>query len=177
MVLLEAMSRRCVPVCFDSYSALHDIVQDHSNGLIVPAFDLPAFIAAMSDMMSNHALRDQLAEQAAKSVEKFSEIKVVKQWTALFRSLSKNDNSFAKWPPDSPNRSMNLVVDGTVVSSHLVIGTGNAKVTSPTAGVISILASNSGAGGGTPTFVYDTSEPDVTTLGLSTGDVWINCDI
>lgn len=72
---------------------------------------------------------------------------------------------------------MNLVIDGTVVSSHLVKGTGNAKVTSPTAGVINILASSSGSGGGTPTVVYDTSEPNVTTLGLAPGDVWINCSI
>lgn len=39
MVLVEAMQYGCVPFAFDTFTALHDIIDDGVNGFIIPPFD------------------------------------------------------------------------------------------------------------------------------------------
>jgi glycosyltransferase involved in cell wall biosynthesis len=36
MVLVEAMQYGCVPFAFDTFTALHDIIDDGVNGIIIP---------------------------------------------------------------------------------------------------------------------------------------------
>ena len=88
MVLLEAAAFGCVPVAFDSFAAVRDIIDDGENGALVPAFDLDAYAETLARLMSDDALRERLAENALAQIpEKFSPEKIGAQWEALFRKL------------------------------------------------------------------------------------------
>ncbi len=71
---------------------------------------------------------------------------------------------------------LNLVVDGAVVSSRKITASGSAGVSCNASGDINIHATGSGGGGGNST-IYDDTEPDPVTAGMSIGDVWINQDL
>ena len=87
MVLGEAMAHGTVPVCFDSYSALRDIVTDGEDGVIVPAFDVVAYANALRRLMSDEKLLRGMSEKALVSVERFSANRVLPMWEALFREV------------------------------------------------------------------------------------------
>lgn len=87
MVLGEAMAHGTVPVCFDSYSALRDIVTDGEDGVIVPAFDVVAYANALRRLMSDEKLLRGMSEKALVSVERFSANRVLPMWEALFSEV------------------------------------------------------------------------------------------
>ena len=70
---------------------------------------------------------------------------------------------------------LNLVVDGTVVSSHKITGSGSTTVTGDANG--NLLIYSAGGGSGTGKTIYDDTEPNPVTESMSVGDVWMNFDI
>ena len=87
MVLPEAMSHGTVPVCFDSYSALRDIVSDGVDGRIVPPFDVSAFADALGGLMGDSVRRGRMAVRALASAARFSAERVLPLWENLFSEL------------------------------------------------------------------------------------------
>ena len=88
LVLVEAASFGCVPVAFESFAAVRDIISDGENGCLVPAFDLDAYAETLARLMSDDALRERLAKNALAQIpEKFSPEKIGAQWEALFAEL------------------------------------------------------------------------------------------
>ncbi len=84
MVLVEAAAFGCVPVAFDSFAAVHDIIDDGENGILVPAFDLDKYAETLAELMSDDALRERLALAARERVANFSADKIAARWEALF---------------------------------------------------------------------------------------------
>ncbi len=82
-VLVEAATFGCVPVAFDSFGAVHDIIADGENGRIVPAFDLDKYAETLAELMSDSALRERLAQNALHIAEKFSPEKIGAAWEKL----------------------------------------------------------------------------------------------
>ncbi|MCH5217389.1 MAG: glycosyltransferase [Muribaculaceae bacterium] len=80
MVLVEAMAFGCVPVAFDSYEAMHDIVADGENGLIVPPFSAAAMAAAMARLADNPDLWRRMALQGPASIRRFGIRDIVDEW-------------------------------------------------------------------------------------------------
>ncbi len=92
LVLVEAMSNGCVPVAFDSYGAVHDIIEDGVNGLIVPAFDIDGYAAALRKLMNNVDLFAKMQSAALCTPDKFAVEKVAAKWEALFTELERGHN-------------------------------------------------------------------------------------
>ena len=87
-VLVEAAAFGCVPVAFDSFAAVRDIIDDGENGALVPAFDLDAYAETLARLMRDDALRERLAKNALAQIPaKFSPEKIGDMWEALFRKL------------------------------------------------------------------------------------------
>ena len=109
MVLLEAAAFGCVPVAFDSFAAVRDIIDDGGNGCLVPAFDLDAYAKTIARLMSDDALRERLAKNALAQIpEKFSPEKIGAQWEALFRKVCMTRSrgaSSAERSLNSPDRN------------------------------------------------------------------------
>jgi len=88
MVLVESAAFGCVPVAFDSFAAVRDIISDGENGVLVPAFDLDAYAEKLAQLMSDDALRERLAQTALSQIpEKFSPKKIVAKWENLFAEI------------------------------------------------------------------------------------------
>ena len=82
-VVIEAASFGCVPVAFDSFASIFDIVEDGENGFVVPAFDLDKYAETLARLMRDDALRERLARAALKIADKFSPEKIGALWEAL----------------------------------------------------------------------------------------------
>ena len=87
MVLIEAAAFGCVPVAFESFAAVHDIISDGENGALVPPFDLDKYAETLAALMSDDALRERLAANTAQICEKFAPAKIVDRWEALFAEV------------------------------------------------------------------------------------------
>ena len=88
LVLHEAMSQGCVPVVFNSYSAVYDVVQDGVTGCIVPSFDIVAYADAVSRFMSSPDRLARMREEGRRRVFEFSVEKIRVSWIRLFKDIS-----------------------------------------------------------------------------------------
>lgn len=87
MVLIEAQSCGCIPIAFDSFGALKDIIEDGYNGYIIPAFNKTKYIRTVIRLAKSDNLRKVMAKNALVSVEKFSDKEIVKEWIKLFERI------------------------------------------------------------------------------------------
>lgn len=87
LVLTEAMSYNCVPVAYDSFSPLRDIIQDGETGLAVPAFDETVYRNRLEWLMTHNNERDSMAEKTSPSVQRFSMERILRQWEELFQQV------------------------------------------------------------------------------------------
>lgn len=89
MVLTEAMAFGTVPFAFDSYSAVHDIIEDGKTGVLVKPFSIKEYADKLATLMDNEAQRIQMSENCMKDVVRFSLDNIIKLWEILFNSLGK----------------------------------------------------------------------------------------
>lgn len=87
MVMLEGMAQGLPVVTFDYLCGPRDIIRDGWNGLLVSNGDIPAFAEALMRAMEDSGLRKEMSTNALKSVERYSEENVMKQWLKLFDEL------------------------------------------------------------------------------------------
>ena len=87
MVLVEAQMNGCVPVAFDSFESLHDIITSGENGIIVSDNDLDEFASQLHNLMTDEQLRQSMADKAVESCRKFSVENIVDRWEQLFSEL------------------------------------------------------------------------------------------
>ena len=84
MVLVEAAAFGCVPVAFDSFAAVSDIIAHGENGVLVPAFDCAAYAEEIARLMTDAELRERLALAARDHVFVFAPDKIAARWETLF---------------------------------------------------------------------------------------------
>ncbi len=87
MVLVEAQYRGCVPVAYDSFGSLEDIIDDGDNGVRIAPFDKSAYISALKRLMDDVALRQRMSERAEQTCRKFDVKVVANKWLELFGSM------------------------------------------------------------------------------------------
>lgn len=87
MVLTEAQQCGAVPIAFQSFASVTDIITHDVNGILVPPFDMERYARELSSLMTDTDKRTRLAHQAMHDVKRFSVANVVDQWEALFDSL------------------------------------------------------------------------------------------
>ena len=87
MVMIEAMACGLPVVSFDFKCGPRDIIDNGSNGIIVPDGDIEGLATAMMQVMGDDALRKRMGESAQSVTERYSEEKVMKKWKDLFEGL------------------------------------------------------------------------------------------
>ena len=87
MVLPEAMSFGVVPFSFDSFPAVHDIIEDGKTGALVKPFSIKEYADKLALLMSDEEKRNRMSENCMKDVARFSLDNIVNQWITLFNSL------------------------------------------------------------------------------------------
>lgn len=75
-VIGEAMSAGLPVVAFDCVAGPSEMIEDGLNGFLVPLFDTAQFADRLFLLMNNQDLREELANSAQKSIQRFSREKV-----------------------------------------------------------------------------------------------------
>lgn len=87
MVLVEALRHQCIPIAYNSFAALSDIIEDDINGYCIPPFKEDIFLQKLHYLMNNENERNRLSANHAVTLEKFDLQKVSLQWITLFETL------------------------------------------------------------------------------------------
>jgi glycosyltransferase involved in cell wall biosynthesis len=87
MVLVEAQIHGCVPLAFESYASITDIVQHEKNGILVSPYDDAIYIKQLERLMKDDSLRCDLAQNAMQIVRKFDVNVIGKQWEKLIYNI------------------------------------------------------------------------------------------
>ena len=70
--MTEAQQFGAVPVAFDSYASLREIITDGENGRYVPFADVSAYAKAVLELMEDAGMRQEMALYAIESSKRFS---------------------------------------------------------------------------------------------------------
>lgn len=87
MVLTEAMSFGTIPFAFDSYSAVHDIIENGKNGILVSPFSIKEYADKLARLMKDEDERVRMSMNCLENVTRFSIDSIVDQWEHLFKTL------------------------------------------------------------------------------------------
>lgn len=87
LTLTEAQQFGVVPIAFDSFASLRDIVTDGEDGILVPECDIDYYVAKLLSLMDNKPLREQLAANAIQNCQRFSQDKIANKWWRLFNEV------------------------------------------------------------------------------------------
>lgn len=89
LVLVEAMANGCVPVAFDSYGAVHDIISEGADGVTVPAFDEDSFASSLDFLMTHPETLLRYRARGIESARRYEVENVVdKAWGGLLRECT-----------------------------------------------------------------------------------------
>ena len=84
LTLTEAQQNGVVPIVFDSFKAVYDIIEDNFNGVIVENNNIKEYAQKLTFLMQNDKERQILAKNALESCKKFSPENIVEKWKDLF---------------------------------------------------------------------------------------------
>jgi len=87
MVLTEAMQHKVVPIAFNSYSTASEIINTGHDGFLIKPFDLEDYASKLSFLMNHPTKRNEMANNAYNSVQKFSIDTIGQKWLNLIDSL------------------------------------------------------------------------------------------
>ena len=88
LVLTEALQNGIIPIAFDSYNAVRDIIDDGLTGMLIKPFSIESYAKHLSILMSDTSLRDTMRENIRnKDLYSFSEENVYNKWIILFNQL------------------------------------------------------------------------------------------
>lgn len=87
MVLGEAQSKGCVPIAFDSFSAVRDIITDRRQ--LVSPFNMDEYAAALSALLESPALLGALRQQGYENAGAFVAERIADKWEALFEKITR----------------------------------------------------------------------------------------
>ena len=87
LTLTEAQQNGCVPLAFDTYASLHEIITDGYNGYIITKDDLKGYVERLKEIMRDDSLRKQLALTAINSSHRFEQNRIIKQWYNLLQNV------------------------------------------------------------------------------------------
>lgn len=88
MVLAEAMSCAVPAIAFKCPCGPSDIISDGIDGHIIPDGDINAFADAMLQLMADDDKRRRMGRAATAVIDRYSEERVMQQWTSLFEKLA-----------------------------------------------------------------------------------------
>ena len=87
MVLVEAQMFGCIPIAYNSYSSLAEIITDGVNGYTVPAFEKEKFVERLEWLMEHDAKRENMIVACQETVKRYDAKIIAQQWMNMFKEL------------------------------------------------------------------------------------------
>ena len=89
LTLTEAQQNGVVPIAFDSFASLHDIIVPGISGCIVRNNDLAGFADCMLELMCDEDRRRKLAANCIDYSRRFNSEVIAKRWQCVLEGLNK----------------------------------------------------------------------------------------
>lgn len=86
MVLTESMVCGCVPVAFNTFATLTDIIDDGKNGIVCKP-DITDMVLRIDKVANNSVLWTNLSKNAVQKAKKFDVSVIASHWETLLKSL------------------------------------------------------------------------------------------
>jgi glycosyltransferase involved in cell wall biosynthesis len=90
LVLPEAMQFGVVPITFNNWTSLKDIVINQETGILIPTDDMSDYTAKLEQLLSNPALRKRISSGAREYSKRFYIEEIGPRWFQLFNDLFTN---------------------------------------------------------------------------------------
>lgn len=90
MTLIEAMHYGCIPVAFDNFAALHDLINNEDTGYIIPNNNIKSFALCLSKLMSDEQLVNQISQKLIGRPDIFEMKDIVRMWNLEIKKLCKS---------------------------------------------------------------------------------------
>lgn len=87
MVLTEAMIFGTVPIAYNSFASVTDIIEDGQTGMLVPPFSRKQYIQKLEMLMRDEELRTRMSDACMQSVKRFDIQNVADKWEEVFKRL------------------------------------------------------------------------------------------
>ena len=86
LTLPEAMGNGVVPIAFNSFAAISDIINHKINGIIIPPNNTSLYIQSLKEIIKNNDERKKLAEAALHKAKDFSQEKIFNKWNTIINN-------------------------------------------------------------------------------------------
>ena len=87
LVLVEAMAYGTVPLAFNSYANVGDIIDRGKNGLLVRPFDVVEYANTLSLLMDHPALLDAMSDEAVEKSHVYELERIGAEWEKMFEEV------------------------------------------------------------------------------------------
>lgn len=87
LTLTEAQQYGVVPLAFNSYASVGDIITDKYNGYLISDNDINSYAKYLALLMSDYNLRNRMALNCVESTKRFERQHICTQWMQLFKQL------------------------------------------------------------------------------------------
>ncbi|MDE6292043.1 MAG: glycosyltransferase, partial [Bacilli bacterium] len=87
LTLNEAKQNGVVPIVYNSFSALQEMVEDGQDGFIIPFNDEISYVNHLKQLMDDSTLRRTMAINAINNSRNYSADLIVKDWIKLFNEV------------------------------------------------------------------------------------------
>lgn len=88
LTLTESLQNGVVPIAFNSFSAVQDIIEDGVNGFLIKPFDEEVYAERLLYLMTNIDKREKMAFAGIEHVKKFRIDHIGKEWERLFQNIN-----------------------------------------------------------------------------------------
>ena len=83
LTLTEAQQMGVVPVAFDTYASLREIITDREDGIVIEEDNVDGYVRSILDLMQDDVKRQRMARQAIESSQRFSQERIAGMWWKL----------------------------------------------------------------------------------------------
>ena len=87
MTVIESMQFNCIPIVYNSFAAIGDIIESGNNGILIPENNEQLFLKAMNSLVDNEVQQDFIKSNIQASLLRFSKENIGKQWENLFNEI------------------------------------------------------------------------------------------
>lgn len=88
LTLVEAMQHGVIPVAFNSYLSVTDIIDDKVNGCLVTPFKIDEYANVLSDLMASQAELERYSAAAEQKATRFDLSVIGERWLDIFKKLN-----------------------------------------------------------------------------------------
>lgn len=90
MVITEAMLHCVIPIAYNSFESITDIIDDNINGFLIKPFSINGFASKLAELIENKKLTEMMQQNISKSniEDKFNVQKIADQLERIFKEIT-----------------------------------------------------------------------------------------